>query len=248
MFCGNCGNNIPDGSNVCPNCGVALNAAPAAPVAPVQPVAPVAPVAAAPKANPVDTVKATVGKMDKKVKMIIAGVAGVAVLAIIIAIIVGIAGGGAEGAAKKYFNAVYAKNDAEAVMKCVPNKVLDEIFNNSENDEKDTLEAMQDSLDTQKKEAEFDDLKVVSTQELKMSEKEKNDTLDEIEKSLEARDLDIEVSDVATVLVIYSYEYHGTKGEDVTVKNMYKINGKWVPASALEKVIEYANQVEDFNY
>lgn len=59
MFCTNCGNKVPDGSNFCVSCGTRLNA-PAAPiqtqpVAPIRPVMPAAPVvpAAAPAGPPI---------------------------------------------------------------------------------------------------------------------------------------------------------------------------------------------------
>lgn len=45
MFCQNCGQQNPDGTTFCANCGSALNGAPVAPAAPVAPVAPVAPAA-----------------------------------------------------------------------------------------------------------------------------------------------------------------------------------------------------------
>lgn len=49
MFCGNCGNQVPDGANVCPNCGTPV--AGAAPQQSVQPTpAPQAPAASNPNA------------------------------------------------------------------------------------------------------------------------------------------------------------------------------------------------------
>ena len=34
MFCGNCGNQVPEGANVCPNCGTPLAGAPVQQAAP----------------------------------------------------------------------------------------------------------------------------------------------------------------------------------------------------------------------
>ncbi len=51
MFCSKCGNQVPDGSASCPNCGASFAAPEAAPVAPVQEPIPAAPVAPAPVAQ-----------------------------------------------------------------------------------------------------------------------------------------------------------------------------------------------------
>ncbi|MBQ6659974.1 MAG: zinc ribbon domain-containing protein [Lachnospiraceae bacterium] len=98
MFCTKCGNQVPDGSAVCPVCGAQLAAPQAAPQA-----APVSPVAKA---------KAAGGKLNKKMLTII-GCAAAAVVVIIALIL--LLSGGPESVVKKYMKLQEELDEAQEV-------------------------------------------------------------------------------------------------------------------------------------
>lgn len=100
MFCTKCGNQIPDGSAVCPICGAQLAAPQPAPQ-PVPQAAPVAPVAPAQKSKKVG---------GSKLPIIIGAAAAVVVLVVVLVLLLS---GGPKSVVKKYLKLSEDIADAE---------------------------------------------------------------------------------------------------------------------------------------
>lgn len=132
MFCTNCGKNIPDGSQFCPECG----ATQAMPTAGYAPAAPDAPVTATPAA-PLTTKPGLSGKT-------LAAIACGAVAAVVVLILVcsALFSGGKETPLKNYCKA-YGKGSASAFMDLYPEKVLEANYDWDYDDKDD----VQDYLD-----------------------------------------------------------------------------------------------------
>ena len=100
MFCTKCGNQIPDGSAVCPICGAQFAPQPAPQAAP-QPVPQAAPQQAYAPVAPAPAPKAAKKSGGSKLPLIIGAVAAVAVIAVVLVLLLS---GGPKSVVKDYLN------------------------------------------------------------------------------------------------------------------------------------------------
>ena len=134
MFCTKCGNQIPDGSAVCPICGAQFAAPQAAPVAPQ--AAP-QPAPAAPQYAPVQPAAAPKAKKagGNKLPLIIGAIAAVAVIAIVLILILH---DGAKALVKDYKNLEEdSKSKAYDMMVITSKKALKALDLDKDDDDDD---------------------------------------------------------------------------------------------------------------
>ena len=215
MFCGNCGNQIPDGVGFCPNCGNATGAQEAAPV----------------------TTEAPVAKKSKK-NMII-GIAAVAiVVALAIILICVIAGGGKandpEGVVLGYMEATM-DGDIDEMLSYLHDDVVDAIVEKQYDGDKDAFieegeEAMEGALEMFEEMGLEYSFEVVSVDE--PDEDELKDYIEYMDEMLkEEFDIELDIKDAAIVEVeiTMSGEFMGEEMNETETEEfeVIKIGKKW---------------------
>ncbi|MBR6019185.1 MAG: zinc ribbon domain-containing protein [Lachnospiraceae bacterium] len=239
MFCTKCGNQIPDGSAVCPICGAQFAAAPqAAPQVAPQPVPQAAP-QVAPYAAPVAPVAAPKAKKagGSKLPIIIGAAAAVVVLIIVLVLLLS---GGAKGVVKDYLKAAEQADNAEeeankfrALKSEKARKALK--LDKDDKDDDDEIEY---------------DWKITDSQNYGKDDKEFKGMIKYLEKTVEA-----EVKEVTKMAIVEVkvYASKGKKKDDV--KDVYeyftciKIDGSWyiLDVSTGDKIKTVANKWAQFN-
>ena len=206
MFCGKCGNNVPDGAVVCPACGAPTGAAPA------------------PGAK----------KPNKNLIAGIVGV--VVVIALVIVLISSCGGGSPESMAEDFVDAMFSGNgedvwdavnmDAYRDL-LVESDVIDEDDADDYKDEGiDTLDSMcewlQDACEEQYGKDWDYEVEVTKVKDLK------NSDLRSFENGINGDDSDFEVTEGVAVTVKVSFT--GDKDDDFEKHtiNFYKVDGEWV--------------------
>ena len=240
MFCTKCGNQIPDGSAVCPICGAQFAAPQAAPqvapqVAP-QPVPQAAPqqFAQVPPVAPAPAPKAKKAG-NSKLPLIIGAVAAVAVIAVVLILLLS---GGAKGVVKKYLKAAEAADEVEgeankylALKSSKARKALK--LDKDDKDDEDDLEYS---------------WKISDSESYGKDDKEFKGMIKYLEKSKEA-----EVKKV-TKMAIVEVKYYASKGkkkDDAKDQYMYftciKVDGNWyiLDMDGGEKIKTIANKWAD---
>lgn len=200
-FCGNCGTNIPEGSPFCPTCGAP---------------------APAPENQP-----AGGKKMDIK-KLIIAGVAVVVAVVLCIVLFTSCSSG-PEKVVDKALSAVYEDFDAEALIDCMHEDIIDEMCEQADMDKDEIVEKMQDMLDEMKDAAEDDEItvewEITEVDDMKKSE------LKDIQELYED-EFDLEVTDGKVVEVELTVYEDGDEEDDSDMElEVVKIDGEWYPAT-----------------
>lgn len=139
MFCTNCGKNIPDGSQFCPECGATQETQPAY-AAPAGTYAP-------PAYTPPATGK-TVTVAGKTFPAKLLAIAGAVVVGVVVLILLcsALFGGGRETPLKNYCKA-YGKANVSAFLKLYPEEVLDEVYDWDSDDKDDIQDYLDDGLD-----------------------------------------------------------------------------------------------------
>lgn len=217
MFCGNCGTNVQDGTEFCPNCGNALGGGQASEAPAEQTYT--APVAA-------DGSK----KMDKKQMTIIgAAAAAVVALVIIIAIIASSVANAPVKAAKKYMKAV-ATGDAKTYVEFRMDFEIDSMMEAYDvSSKKELIDELKEAFADET----LDGFKIKSAKKMDISKSTKSDGKENIVDNVETvYDQDIKVKDIAKIKITYEYEDEDgdTEKDSVTVW-MFKSNGKWYPTN-----------------
>ncbi len=253
MFCKQCGQQIPEGSAFCVNCGARVNAAPAAPAAPEAPVAPVyeapaapayeAPVAPAYEApayeaaaeQPALGEEAPVEQPKKKSKLwlwlLIGGGALTGLIVIIIACVLIFGGGGnstPEAAAEKCLKA-RVNYDAESMIEMYHEDYLEYILDQMDMDYDEFEEMLIESAEESKEANEDDDIEM--SYEIIRIKEFKEDDLEELQEYWED-EYDIEIEAAVTVKYELIEEVDGE--EEDSYKDEFvlvKIDGKWYMAS-----------------
>ena len=206
MFCGKCGNNVPDGAVVCPACGAPTVAAPA------------------PGAK----------KPNKNLIAGIVGV--VVVIALVIVLISSCGGGSPESMAEDYFDAIFSGNGEDVWDAVNMDAYLDllvesgEIDEDEADDEKDEAiesfdsicERVQDSCEEQYGKDWDYELEGTKVRDLK------NSDLRNFENFINGDDSDFEVTEGVAVTVKVTFT--GDKDYDFEkyTIDFYKVDGEWI--------------------
>lgn len=206
MFCGKCGNNVPDGAAVCPACGAPTRAAPAP------------------------------GSKKPSKKLIVGIVGVVAVIALVIVLITSCGGNSPESMAENYYNALYSGTGKDMWDAINMDAYLDLCIENGSLDEDDVDEYKDDILENLDRACEhYQDeceekygknwsyeIEVTKVKELKNSE------LRDFEDTINGDDSDIEVTEGFAVTLKVSFS--GDDDNEVLrpIFNFYKVNGEWI--------------------
>ena len=239
MFCTKCGNQIPDGSAVCPICGAQLAVPQAAPqvapqaapqaapqYAPVAPAAPVAPVA--PKAKKAG---------NNKLPLIIgAACAAVVVIAVILILLLS---GGAKGVVKDYIKAAEKADDIQADANefwALKNTKVRKILKLDKDDDDDDDDIVYD-------------WKITDCETYSGSDKEYKGLLEYLETKKEA---EIKKVSKMAIVEVKTYAKKGKKKDDVKDTYAYftcvKISGSWyiLQMDGGEKIKTIANNWAEY--
>ena len=206
MFCGKCGNNVPDGAVVCPACGAPTGAAPA------------------PGAK----------KPNKNLIAGIVGV--VAVIALVIVLISSCGGGSPESMAEDFVDAMFSGSGEDVWDAVNMDAYLDlsiesgEIDEDEADDVKDelideidsTCESLQDGCEEQYGKDWDYEVEVTKVKDLK------NSDLRSFENSINGDDSDLEVTDGVSVSLKVSVS---GDDDDVVLRptfEFYKVDGEWI--------------------
>ena len=206
MFCGKCGNNIPDGAVVCPACGAPTVAAPA------------------PGAK----------KPNKNLIAGIVGV--VAVIALVIVLISSCGGGSPESMAEDFIDAMFSGNGEDVWDAVNMDAYLDLSIESGELDEDEvddvkdeliddldsTCEWLQDGCEEQYGKDWDYEVEVTKVKDLK------NSDLRSFENSINGDDSDFEVTEGVAVSLKVSVS--GDDDNEVLrpVFEFYKVDGEWI--------------------
>ena len=206
MFCGKCGNNVPDGAVVCPACGAPTGAAPA------------------PGAK----------KPNKNLIAGIVGV--VAVIALVIVLISSCGGGSPESMAEDFVDAVYGGSGEDVWDAVNMDAYLDLSIESGELDEDEAddvkdeaidnfdilCELFQDSCEEQYGKDWDYEVEVTKVKDLK------NSDLRSFENSINGDDSDFEVTEGVAVSLKVSVS--GDDDNEVLrpVFEFYKVDGEWI--------------------
>ncbi len=240
MFCGKCGNQIPDGVAFCPSCGNATGSAQTQPQTQTQ---------EQPTAIPeyytqtqydtqgqpygydnTQTVADPYGSYTpapkKKIsKNTIIGIAAVAVVAVavIVALILIIGGLGKgesspEAAAEAYIEAL-SKLDADKLLDCIPDEVLEaaaeDLYDGS-------LKELKKEFREEYEEAKEDGWDIKVKVKVKENEKVSRDELKELKEEYEDKDCDIKISEARDITVKLTVKGE-IDGEDIDETNEQKV-------------------------
>ena len=238
MFCTKCGNQIPDGSAVCPICGAQFAAAPqAAPQVAPQPVPQAAP-QVAPYAAPVAPVAAPKAKKagGNKLPIIIGAAAAALVLIIVLVLLLS---GGAKGVVKDYLKAAEQAEDVEAeankflAMKSEKARKAMKLDKDDKDDDDDIVMAW----------------KITDSESYGKDDKEYKGMI----KFLEKKDAEVKKITKMTIVEVKYYASKGKKKDDVKDSYMYftciKIDGNWyiLDMDGGDKIKTIANQWAKYN-
>ncbi len=206
MFCGKCGNNVPDGAVVCPACGAPTGAAPA------------------PGAK----------KPNKNLIAGIVGV--VVVIALVIVLISSCGGGSPESMAEDFVDAVFSGTgedvwdaaNMEALLDL--SSELDEFDEDDADDDKDeTIEALdsicewfQDACEEQYGKDWDYDVEVTKVKDLKSSD------LRDFEDEINGDDTDFEVTEGVSVTVKVTVTGDEDDDSQKYTLEFYKVDGDWI--------------------
>ena len=206
MFCGKCGNNVPDGAVVCPACGAPTGAAPA------------------PGAK----------KPNKNLIAGIVGV--VAVIALVIVLISSCGGGSPESMAEDFVDAMFSGNGEDVWDAINMDAYLDLSIESGELDEDEvddvkdeliddldsTCEWLQDGCEEQYGKDWDYEVEVTKVKDLK------NSDLRSFENSINGDDSDFEVTEGVAVSLKVSVS--GDDDNEVLrpVFEFYKVDGEWI--------------------
>ena len=206
MFCGKCGNNVPDGAVVCPACGAPTGAAPA------------------PGAK----------KPNKNLIAGIVGV--VVVIALVIVLISSCGGGSPESMAEDFIDAMFSGNGEDVWDAVNMDAYLDLSIESGELDEDeaddqkdeliDTLDSMcewfQDSCEEQYGKDWDYEVEVTKVKDLK------NSDLRSFENSINGDDSDFEVTEGVAVTVKVTVTGDEDDDFEKYTFNFYKVDGEWI--------------------
>ena len=206
MFCGKCGNNVPDGAVVCPACGAPTGAAPA------------------PGAK----------KPNKNLIAGIVGV--VVVIALVIVLISSCGGGSPESMAEDYFDALFSGTGEDVWDAVNMDAYLDLLVESGKLDEDDADDAKDDIIgeldnmceqrqDSCEKRFGKDwdyEVEVTKVKDLK------NSDLRSFENFINGDDTDFEVTEGVAVTVKVTFT--GDKDDDFEKYTIefYKVDGEWI--------------------
>lgn len=206
MFCGKCGNNVPDGAVVCPACGAPTGAAPA------------------PGAK----------KPNKNLIAGIVGV--VVVIALVIVLISSCGGGSPESMAEDYYDALYSGSgedmwDAVNMDACLDLLVESGKLDEDEVDDyKDDMiesydqlcERYQDACEEQYGKDWDYEVEVTKVKDLK------NSDLRSFENIINGDDSDFEVTEGVSVSLKISFSGDDDDGFERFTLEFYKVDGEWI--------------------
>ena len=206
MFCGKCGNNVPDGAVVCPACGAPTGAAPA------------------PGAK----------KPNKNLIAGIVGV--VVVIALVIVLISSCGGGSPESMAEDFVDAIFSGSGEDVWDAVNMDAYLDlsiesgEIDEDEADDVKDmlideldsTCESLQDGCEEQYGKDWDYEVEVTKVKDLK------NSDLRSFENSINGDDSDLEVTEGVAVTVKYTVTGDKDDGFEKFTIDFYKVDGEWI--------------------
>lgn len=206
MFCGKCGNNVPDGAVVCPACGAPTGAAPA------------------PGAK----------KPNKNLIAGIVGV--VVVIALVIVLISSCFGGGPESMAVDYIDALYSGNGEELWDAVNMDAYLDlsiesgDLDEDDVDDEKDEVigyfdsmcEWVQDACEEQYGKDWDYEIEVTKVKDLK------NSDLRSFENNINDEDSDFEVTEGVSVTVKVTVTGDEDDDSQKYIFEFYKVDGEWI--------------------
>ena len=206
MFCGKCGNNVPDGAVVCPACGAPTGAAPA------------------PGAK----------KPNKNLIAGIVGV--VVVIALVIVLISSCGGGSPESMAEDYVDALYGGNCEDLWDAVNMDAVLDILVESGMLDEDDADDYKDDTIESYDQLCEYYqdrceeaygrdwsyEIEVTKVKDLK------NSDLRSFENMINGDDSDFEVTEGVAVTVKVTFT--GDKDDDFEKYTIefYKVDGEWI--------------------
>ena len=207
MFCGKCGNNVPDGAAVCPACGAPTGAAPAP------------------------------GGAKKPNKKLIIGIVGVAaVIALVIVLITSCGGSSPESMAEDFMDAVFGGNGEDLWDAANMDAYLDisvgagDIDEDDMDDTKDRIienldsicEWVQDTFEEQYGKDWSYEVEVTKVKDLK------NSDLRDFEDATNGDDSDFEVSEGVSVSLKVSVS--GDDDNEVLRPTLefYKVDGEWI--------------------
>ena len=206
MFCGKCGNNVPDGAVVCPACGAPTGAAPA------------------PGAK----------KPNKNLIAGIVGV--VVVIALVIVLISSCGGGSPESMAEDLVDAVFSGSGEDVWDAVNMDAYLDlsiesgEIDEDEADDVKDmlideldsTCESLQDRCEEQYGKDWDYEVEVTKVKDLK------NSDLRSFENFINSDDSDFEVTEGVAVTVKFTVTGDKDDGFEKFTIDFYKVDGEWI--------------------
>ena len=206
MFCGKCGNNVPDGAVVCPACGAPTGAAPA------------------PGAK----------KPNKNLIAGIVGV--VVVIALVIVLISSCGGGSPESMAEDFVDAMFSGNGEDVWDAVNMDAYLDlsiesgEIDEDEADDVKDmlideldsTCESLQDGCEEQYGKDWDYEVEVTKVKDLK------NSDLRSFENRINDEDTDFEVTEGVAVTVKFTVTGDKDDGFEKFTIDFYKVDGEWI--------------------
>ena len=203
MFCGNCGQQNPDDSVFCSNCGASLQVTPAVNPAP------------AGFASSFSDPNASKKPDSKKLKLIGAAAGGVVVLVLIIVLLVNVLSGGASKPVKTFLNG-FEKCNAEKMFSVFPDEILDDM-DLDKSDIRDLQEELEDAFDDEDIKISYE---IKDTKDMKRSElRDLQDWYDDI--------YDLEVTDAKTIKTKITAEVDGDKEKETLEFAVVKIGGKW---------------------
>ena len=206
MFCGKCGNNVPDGAVVCPACGAPTGAAPA------------------PGAK----------KPNKNLIAGIVGV--VVVIALVIVLISSCGGGSPESMAEDFVDAMFSGNGEDVWDAVNMDAYLDLSIESGELDEDEaddvkdmlideldsTCESLQDRCEEQYGKDWDYEVEVTKVKDLK------NSDLRSVENSINDDGSDFEVTEGVAVTVKVTVAGDEDDDFEKYTFNFYKVDGEWI--------------------
>ncbi len=200
MFCGKCGNNNPDTSAFCLNCGNQLKTAPAA----------------EPEMTEAER------KHYRNIGMIATGIFAVLVIALVFALFGGKGGAGSpEKLVKQYMNA-YSKGNAAKIFNLVHDKEIDYMLDMSDMSKKEYKEKIKEASKELKEEVE--DYKISYKIE---NVEDASDARTESLKTYYKEKCDLKVKDVKQVNVKVTIKDDGESETHTTTMYAVKIGGSW---------------------
>lgn len=203
MYCGKCGNEVKDGTGICPKCGTRLGA------------------------DKKPAVRKAVGNVQKNSGIIAA--AAVIVLAIVCGVL--FLGGNSEQAVIKSFMKGLIEPDAKSIVKVLPDKVVEAMMEEEDMDEEEFEWAMEEwnedlQDDYEKYEDVFGDDWKMTYEVVEMVEAE-NSFLRDIKKTYKKYDIDLDIKAAKAVEVELTVS--GSKKEKTGAIYIYliKVGRSW---------------------